>query len=110
MGIKGGILQANISIYEQLSRNFWAYGGSSRFGRLSIRISPSLGGGSNGSGGHAVMLCGVFQGTVGGEVGSEVDAWRMGAIRRRHWGEICGRAARRRPRVRPGAYMVRGKK
>jgi hypothetical protein len=35
------------------------------------------------AGGHEVMLCGVFQGTVGGETGSVVvvvDAWRMAGI------------------------------
>lgn len=40
------------------------YGGNSRFGRRSSSNSPSFGGGISGSGGHAVMLCGVFQGSV----------------------------------------------
>lgn len=53
-----------------------------------MRSSPSLGGGRSGSGGHAVMLCGVFHGTVGAGVGSEVDACRTGAILRRHWVEV----------------------
>jgi hypothetical protein len=42
------------------------YGGNSLFGFLSISRSPSFGAGISGSGGHAVILCGVFQGTVGG--------------------------------------------
>lgn len=37
------------------------------------------------SGGHEVILCGVFQGTaLGGEVCS-VEAWRTAGILRRHW-------------------------
>ena len=44
------------------------------------------------SGGHDVILWGVFHGTVGGETGSVVDAWRTAGILRRHWGEPCGRA------------------
>jgi hypothetical protein len=61
------------------------YGGRSRFGRLSISISPSFGGGMRRSGGHDVMLCGVFQGTVGGETGSVVVvAWRRAGVLRRH--------------------------
>lgn len=61
------------------------YGGRSRFGFRSRRISPSLGGGMRGSGGHDVMLCGVFHGTVGGEGCSvELDACRIAGILRRH--------------------------
>jgi hypothetical protein len=43
------------------------------------------------------MLCGVFQGTVGGVVGSGAEeACRRGAILRRHCTAICGRE---RPKV-----------
>lgn len=40
----------------------------------------------SGSGGHDVMLCGVFQGTVGAEVvwSEVVDACRVADILRRH--------------------------
>ena len=44
------------------------------------------------------MLCGVFQGRAVGEAtgsaGSAVDAWRRGAILRRHWREVWGRVRR----------------
>lgn len=61
------------------------YGGNSRFGFLSNRISPSFGGGMRYSGGHDVILCGVFHGTaLGGEVCSVVDACRTAGILRRH--------------------------
>lgn len=62
------------------------YGGNARFGRRSMRISPSLGGGIRFSGDHT--LVGVFQGTTG-FVGSgfegAVDAWRNVGRRRKHW-------------------------
>lgn len=61
------------------------HGGSSRLGFRSRRSSPSLGGGIRFSGGHDVMLCGVFQGTaLGGELCSAVEAWRAAGILRRH--------------------------
>lgn len=63
-----------------------AYGGNSRFGRLSMRISPSLGGGIRFSGDHT--LVGVFHGTtgfVGSGLEAAVDAWRSAGRRRRHW-------------------------
>jgi hypothetical protein len=85
-----------------------AYGGSSLFGSRSMSSSPSFGGGINGSGGHAVILCGVFQGTVGAEgVASVVDARRCGAILCRHWwrGRICGRARRTLEVSRGGGIM-----
>lgn len=83
-----------------------SYGGSSRLGFLSRRSSPSFGGGINGSGGHDVMLCGVFQGTVGCDGSEVVDACRRGAILRRHWVEIC---CLERPRARAnlGEFIVR---
>lgn len=63
------------------------HGGNSLFGILSNRTSPSLGGGISRSGGHDVMLCGVFQGTaLGGDAAwSAEEAWRTAGMRRRHW-------------------------
>lgn len=78
-GISGGTLQLRLVVFSQTSQVLWgvgeAYGGSSLFGSRSMRSSPSFGGGINGSGGHDVILCGVFQGTVDAEgVASVVDA------------------------------------
>jgi hypothetical protein len=49
----------------------------------SSRISPSRGGGSRFSGGHDVMLCGVFHGTVGGVELGVLEAWRAAKAQRR---------------------------
>jgi hypothetical protein len=61
------------------------YGGSARFGRRSIKTSPSLGGGIRFSGDQTDV--GVFQGTTGfmSLCGGVVDAHRNdGGVRRRH--------------------------
>ena len=55
-----------------------AYGGNARFGRLSSRTSPSLGGGMRFSGDHT--LVGVFHGTTGSLCGA-VEARRNGVWR-----------------------------
>jgi hypothetical protein len=72
------------------------YGGNARFGRRSMRISSSLGGGIRFSGDHTLM--GVFQGTTGFETssgpGGAVDAWRNAGKRWRHCN--CGRGRARR--------------
>jgi hypothetical protein len=91
----------------ELGRVGLTYGGKARFGRRSMRISSSLGGGIRFSGDHTLM--GVFQGTTGFETslgfGGAVDAWRNAGKRWRHCNCVRGHARRVAGNIRGGGIV-----
>jgi hypothetical protein len=83
------------------------YGGRALFGRRSMRISPSLGGGIRFSGDQT--LVGVFHGTTGSEASGPdgaVDAERIAATRRRHCSDCCGLVRERAANIRGGGILI----
>jgi hypothetical protein len=103
--INGGTL-CKVSIAVARSRGRGGpYGGNARFGRRSIKTSPSLGGGMRFSGDQTDV--GVFQGTTGfmSLCGGVVDAHRN-RVRRRHWRFTCGRARNNAEESRGGGIVM----